>query len=121
MEDVINTDKDNIDLIDVNIKTTIKESTDPVSATVDDNSQVADKDSSIYPHVQSISDNDAIVIKESIELSKIKDHQKQIKVWLADVKRKIYEVETSYLEGDFLCLLILSTVEYNIQSIAVIS
>jgi hypothetical protein len=29
----------------------------------------------------------------------LKDHQKEVQQWLRDVKRKIYEIETSYLEG----------------------
>ena len=35
---------------------------------------------------------------ETEELRAIKEHQAQIKKWLIDVKRKIYEIETNYLE-----------------------
>jgi len=36
---------------------------------------------------------------ESHALAQLKDHQKEVQQWLRDVKRKIYEIETSYLEG----------------------
>ena len=36
---------------------------------------------------------------ESPALIQLKDHQKEVQQWLRDVKRKIYEIETSYLEG----------------------
>ena len=38
------------------------------------------------------------VSPESDELRGLKDHQVQIKKWLVDVKRKIFEIETNYLE-----------------------
>lgn len=36
--------------------------------------------------------------KESAELKGLLEHQKQIKGWLSDVKKRIYETETMYLE-----------------------
>lgn len=36
---------------------------------------------------------------ESRALAQLKDHQKEVQQWLRDVKRKIYEIETVYLEG----------------------
>ena len=45
------------------------------------------------------SDNVEVRIAESRALVELKEHQKQIQLWLFDVKKKIYEIETSYLEG----------------------
>lgn len=36
--------------------------------------------------------------EDSAEMKDLLDHQKQIKTWLADVKKRIYETETMYLE-----------------------
>lgn len=40
---------------------------------------------------------------ESHALVQLKEHQKEVQQWLRDVKRKIYEIETSYLEGIVEC------------------
>lgn len=37
-------------------------------------------------------------ITESEELKELHEHQRQIATWLNDVKRRIYETETTYLE-----------------------